>query len=420
MTEWREVVLGELCERVTVGHVGKMADRYVEDGIPFLRSQNIKPFRVDTEGVLRIGPDFHAKLSKSELRHGDVAIVRTGYPGTAAVVPRELDGCNCADLVIITPGEGLNPHMLAAVMNSTWGQSAVGGHLVGAAQQHFNVGSAKALRLRLPDRGAQDRIAEILCALNDLIENNRRRVEVLEEIARAIYREWFVHFRFPGHEDVTFVDSDLGPIPEGWVMESLGAIATTHRQTIQPKREPDTTFSHYSIPAFDDGRLPVKERGEAIRSAKFVVDSAAVMVSKLNPRIPRTWFVEPVPGSRSVASTEFVILRPSVGRTLEWIYLTATSPAFEERLKQLSGGTSGSHQRLRPDEMLAVPVLDPGRGLVARASDTVRPGLELARRLELLTDRLATARDLLLPKLVTGQIDVSELDLGSVVERVAS
>src|SRR3546814_1893327 len=73
-----------------------------------------------------------------------------GYPGTAAVIPEQVDCSNCADLVVITPSADLNAHMLAAVFNSAWGRSIVGGQLVGSAQQHFNVGSAKALRVRLP------------------------------------------------------------------------------------------------------------------------------------------------------------------------------------------------------------------------------------------------------------------------------
>jgi type I restriction enzyme, S subunit len=115
--------LDRLCERVTVGFVGKMADQYVDDGVPFLRSQNIQPFRIEENGILYITEDFHERIKKSALRAGDVAIVRTGYPGTAAVVPARLDGCNCADLVIITPSCDLNPHFLAAVFNSTWGIS---------------------------------------------------------------------------------------------------------------------------------------------------------------------------------------------------------------------------------------------------------------------------------------------------------
>lgn len=121
MTEWQEVTLADLCERVTVGHVGKMSDEYVDEGVPFLRSQNVRPFVIAREGLLRIDEDFHTRLRKSALAAGDVVVVRTGYPGTAAEIPRDLDGANCADLVIITPSNDLNPYVLAAIFNSVWG-----------------------------------------------------------------------------------------------------------------------------------------------------------------------------------------------------------------------------------------------------------------------------------------------------------
>src|SRR3546814_18104720 len=103
--------------------------------------------------------------------------------------------------------------MLAAVFNSAWGRSIVGGQLVGSAQQHFTVGSAKALRVRLPSRAAQDQIAAVLCALNDLIENNRRRVEVMVAMERVVYREWFVPFRPLVRKGTDFADASPGPLP---------------------------------------------------------------------------------------------------------------------------------------------------------------------------------------------------------------
>jgi type I restriction enzyme S subunit len=416
MTEWREVALGDLCERVTVGHVGKMADEYVADGVPFLRSQNVRPFVIDRSNMLYIGDEFNARLRKSALAAGDVVVVRTGYPGTASVVPAELDGANCADLVVITPSALLNPHLLSAVFNSVWGRAAVRSQLVGSAQQHFNVGSAKALRVRLPDRAAQDQIASILCALNDLIENNRRRVEVLEEMARAIYREWFIHFRYPGHEGDTFVDSSAGVIPDQWMVTTLGKVAQLDRTSIQPARSPEESFDHYSIPAFDDGQLPAVDAGSTIKSGKFLVSSPAVLVSKLNPRIERKWFVEPGAIRRSVASTEFLVLRTGGLASLEWLYLMIGSESFQQRLRELSGGTSTSHQRAKPDDFLEIETLLPPTDMITRFADVVTPELALTRLIRIENRRLSELRDLLLPKLVTGQIDVSSLDLDRLVE----
>src|SRR5579859_5056765 len=141
-----------------------MADEYVDAGIPFLRSQNILPFRIAADDIKFISPEFHERIRKSALRAGDVAVVRTGYPGTAAVIPTSLGEANCADLVVITPGAELDSRFLAAVFNSSWGIASVGGNLVGSAQQHFNVGAAKSMKVHLPPLSTQRKISAVLSA----------------------------------------------------------------------------------------------------------------------------------------------------------------------------------------------------------------------------------------------------------------
>lgn len=147
--------IADVCD-LTVGHVGSMASRYKERGIPFLRSQNIRPFRIDLQGLVFIDETFHKQLAKSQLRPGDVAIVRTGYPGTAAVIPASLPVSNCSDLVIVRPGREVNPNYLALFFNSTHGKGLVAGQLVGAAQKHFNVGAASRVSISLPPLKEQD------------------------------------------------------------------------------------------------------------------------------------------------------------------------------------------------------------------------------------------------------------------------
>lgn len=152
--------LEAVCSRITVGHVGSMKTRYVAKGIPFLRSTNIKPFRISMDDLVFIDDVFHAELGKSALTPGMVAVVRTGEPGVAAVVPDELPIANCSDLVIIHPGPSLCPEYVCVVLNSAFGKALVGSRLVGAAQKHFNVTEAKRIELPLPPMGVQVNIAE--------------------------------------------------------------------------------------------------------------------------------------------------------------------------------------------------------------------------------------------------------------------
>lgn len=160
--------LADHCRRVTVGHVGPMKDRYQNEGIPFLRSQNVRPFQIELDSVAFIDEAFDAELVKSRLAPGDVAVVRTGYPGTAAVIPTSLPISNCADLVIIRPSADLNPHYVTAFLNSNLGKRMIAGNLVGAAQKHFNVGAAKKVAIPLPPLPEQERFVARVDELREL------------------------------------------------------------------------------------------------------------------------------------------------------------------------------------------------------------------------------------------------------------
>jgi type I restriction enzyme S subunit len=185
---WREVLLEDVAEEITVGHVGPMASEYVPRGIPFLRSQNVEPLRISTKDLKFITSSFHERLQKSCLSPGDVVIVRTGKPGACAVIPSSLEIANCSDLVIVRCGPQLDPHFLAYYVNSVAAHH-VDAHLVGAVQQHFNVGSARKLLMQLPKVEEQRAIAHVLGTLDYKIELNWRMNETLEAIARAIFTE---------------------------------------------------------------------------------------------------------------------------------------------------------------------------------------------------------------------------------------
>lgn len=316
--DWIDVLLEEVADDVTVGHVGPMASEYVLSGIPFLRSQNVEPLRINLEDVKFITAGFHARLRKSSLSPGDVVIVRTGKPGSCAVVPDWLPVANCSDLVIVRCGPDLDAHFLAYYVNSL-ASHHVAAHLVGAVQQHFNVASARTLRLHLPPLSEQRAIARILGALDDKIELNRQMNQTLEAIARAIFKSWFVNFDpvrakmngepypldaatmalFPN----CLVHSELGEIPEGWevaTIETLAEVTSGKRPAERfETRTTDITFPLYggggpmayvSKPLFDEpivltGR--VGTLGEVFRSAGPCWPSDNTLVAI--PRQPRVF-----------------------------------------------------------------------------------------------------------------------------------
>ncbi len=171
---WTWVLFDDVCDDITVGHVGPMANEYVPDGVPFLRSQNVRPFRFDREGLKFVTQAFHRRLSKSALKPGDLVVVRSGNAGEACVVPQELGEANCADLVVMRPSRALEPHYGAIFINSASARAHIDEVKVGIAQGHYNIGSARQTPMPLPPLAEQQAIVQAvhrLFALADTIEH---------------------------------------------------------------------------------------------------------------------------------------------------------------------------------------------------------------------------------------------------------
>jgi type I restriction enzyme, S subunit len=286
---------------------------------------------------------------------------------------------------------------------------------VGASNPTLNRNHLHVLPVRVPDVTTQQVIAGVLSFCDQLIENNTARIRILEQMVQLIYREWFIEFRYPGHEGVPLVHSDLGPIPEGWKCTCLADHVELRRTNVAPEDTPDETFDHYSIPAFDVAGMPVTAPGIEIKSGKYALERACVLLSKLNPRFPRVWRVDPsVSTRRAVCSTEFLVLVATGDWPLPFAYSVVSDPNFGARLVSLAGGTSTSHQRARPNDVMALPIFEPPSQLVSKFSDRVGPILALADNLTNQRVVLRDSRDLLLPRLVSGDIDVAALNLSEV------
>lgn len=230
----KTVKLSEIAS-LTVGFVGTMAQHYATEGIPFFRSLNIKPYRIDNSDMKYITPEFSHTISKSELHTNDVVIVRTGIPGTCCVVPKEYDGSNCSDVVIVHPDmDAVNPHYLAAYINE-WGQKQVSNNKVGAIQKHFNVHTAENMIVFLPDKRTQDAVAAILCNVNNKIAQNEAICAELESMTKTLYDYWFVQFDFPDENgqpyhtnggEMKYCETLRREVPKLWEIKPLPEVAS--------------------------------------------------------------------------------------------------------------------------------------------------------------------------------------------------
>jgi len=302
----------------------------------------------------------------------------------------------------------------------------ISGYLTGSTMPKLTQGNMNRIPLLTPLLPEQRAIAHILGTLDDKIELNRRMNETLEEMARALFKSWFIDFdpirakaegRDPGLPKPladlfpdSFEDSELGEIPKEWKIGRFGDVVEQLRDQENPLSSPDELFHHFSIPAFDEGQSPKPEYGESIRSLKSRVLVGVILLSKLNPEIERVWMVDVRPGERAVCSTEFLVLRALSPFTRSYVYCLARSPLFRQQIEGLVTGTSKSHQRAQVDSILNLAVVVPPSSIVV-AFDHSADSL-LARTLECRRESrtLAALRDALLPKLISGELRVKDAE----------
>ncbi len=422
--EWPEVALSEVCSEVRYGYTASATAELT--GTHFLRVTDIASGSVDWKRVPYCEID-EADFERYRLEPDDIVIARMGTIGVSALVREPIRAVAASYLIRHrVDGHRADARFLAYVLRSPhywdfiWSHGGGGG-----VQPNINAKVLGEFCFDLPPLSEQRAIAHILGTLDDKIELNRRMNETLEAMARALFKSWCVDFepvrakadgRDPGlPEEIADLfpdrleESEFGEIPAGWGAGCLGDVVEALRDQEDPLDSPDSVFSHYSIPAFDDGQGPKLEHGESIKSLKSRVPAGVILLSKLNPEIERVWIVDVRPGERAVCSTEFLALRPRVPFTRSYVYCLACSPLFRQQIEALVTGTSKSHQRARADAVLALDVVIPPAP-IAEMFEEAAAGL-LDRTLACRRDShtLTALRDALLPKLIGGDVRLAGL-----------
>ena len=277
----------------------------------------------------------------------------------------------------------------------------------GSAQPSLNRNYIYPIDVEIPPVEDQRTIARILGALDDKIELNRRMNQTLEAMARALFKSWFIDFDGVPLEDMQ--ESDLGLIPKGWKIIGFGDVAQQGIGSVTPENAPEVLFSHYSLPAFDAAQLPLQELGKTIKSNKTPVPNEAVLVSKLNPHIPRIWLVGEA-GSNAVCSTEFIVWTAKSPANTAFLFALASSVEFNSAICQLVTGTSNSHQRVRPEQIANIRIIAADDEAIKKFSIFAEPMMQKLLHNRYQSRTLTQLRDTLLPKLISGELRIKDID----------
>jgi type I restriction enzyme S subunit len=428
-SEWKEVRLGDLIS--LRGGLAYKGEHISQSGTPMVTMGCVDPgSRFKREGLKYYRGSFGASHTA---KSGDIVIATRDVTqkretiGCPCLIPDDLgseEAVVATNAYLVTNHSNIDNSFLYLLLKSPSYREQIVASAKGSTVIMITKDAIENHSFLLPPPVEQKAIAHILGTLGDKIELNRKTNETLEAMAKALFKSWFVDFDpvrakaegrptglpaeisdlFPD----SFEDSELGEIPSGWNVGEIDQILNLQKDSLDPASAPDEAFDHYSIPAFDAGKYPAKELGSSIKSQKFLVGDGDLLVSKLNPSTPRVWIPFTSSGRRAICSTEFLVCRTSsvVGRA--YTYCLASSDAIVEAMTGLAGGTSNSHQRIRPGDFLALPCCIGTEMVRSAFLDVVEPllGKSLALRTE--SRSLSTTRDALLPKLISGEIRIPD------------
>ena len=407
MKEWKTYTLEEICTGKGAYGIGASAVTYDSSKYTYLRITDINDDGTLNKGELKSVDDEEAY--KYILQKNDIVFARTGnstgrsyfYDGTDG----ELVYAGFLIKFSLDPSK-VNPRIMKYYTHSQDYYDWVKSFDTGGTRGNINAKTYGLMPITLPPREVQDKIVEVLKSIDEKIDLNKRINDNLEQQAQALYKSWFVDFE--PFKDGEFVESEMGEIPVGWTVVKFSDLTEIPKKTINPQKFPETIFKHYSLPACDNGLIPENQTGIDIMSNKIILQNNTTLFSKLNPKIKRIWFICEVQPN-SICSTEFIPYRATNENESGYIFSIINSESFYAAVMGCVNGATGSHQRFHAedtDDFLCAY----NKEAVNEFSQHIDVILKQMHDLRQENVKLASMRDTLLPKLMSGELKINEID----------
>ena len=392
MSEWKEYMLGEIAD-VQTGPFGSQLHQsdYVDVGIPSIMPVNIgNRMEISTDKIVFITEEDAKRLARYRVREGDIVYSRRGDVEKCAYINKQENGwlCGTGCLRIRIDSKLANSKFVAYYLSTEDIKSWISNNAVGTTMPNLNSSILQQVPLSLPSLDEQRRIASILTSLDDKIDLLRRENATLEQMAETLFRHWFV------------VEAN-----EEWEEETVADFAQHCKESINPQKHPNMVFQHYSIPAFDSGKVPTIQTGEYIQSNKYLVPTNCLLFSKLNPhKDKRVWLMLDDVPENAICSTEFQIVKPNNPDYLYFLYRWLTNKENYDEIASGVGGTSGSHQRIDPKSIFSFTCPNVDSNTIRNYNTKVEPLFYKIRNNQKQIQTLIQTRDGLLPRLMGGEV----------------
>lgn len=397
---WDSVPLGEVAT-VRSGFAFRSAD-WADEGVAVVKIQNVRDGGVNLENCSFVPPDVATAADRFRLAAGDVLITMSGEIGAVGLFRHHKPALlnqrvgRLEDIQF----DRVDRRYLSYTLLNAPAKVALEQSAYGVAQANISPKLIEALRIPLPPLPVQRKIAAILSTYDDLIENNNRRIKILEEMAQRIYREWFVDLRYPGHDCVPLVDSELGPIPEGWEASCLGNVAQNYDRQRKPLSGMVRALRPGSYPYFGAAKI-----FDFIDD--FIFDGEYLLMAEDGSVVtPSGGPVLQYVSGKFWANNHTHVLR-GTGISTEHLYLLLANVS-------ISGYITGAAQpKITQANMNRIPCLVPTTPVAEAFDRVIRPLLRESLVLGTQNVTLTLTRDLLLPRLISGEVDVTDLDIAT-------
>ena len=373
-----------------------------DEGPIFLGIKNVTADgRLEISDVRYILEQHFAKWTRRVVpQENDIVFSYEATLHRYALIPEGFRGCLGRRMALVRPDTSkVEPRFLHYYfLSDNWRTVVEGNVISGATVDRIPLIRFPDFEVRIPDRLTQQRIASILSAYDDLIENNRRRIQLLEQAARLLYKEWFVHLRFPGHEHVKIRNG----VPEGWEKKVLGDLCEEVRESMSPASlEPDTPY--IGLEHMPRRSITLNEWGkvEEVSSSKHRFREGEILFGKIRPYFHKVGiaFVD------GVASSDAIVIRPSNENLRALVLMTVSSDDFVAVTAQTM--KEGSKMpRADWKQMKQYPIPRPPDGMLSTFNGTIEPIVQQLKSLSFANQQLGNARDLLLPRLMNGEVSV--------------